>query len=38
MVHGFAGLAAQGATGNSRETLASKKVVLQSVLKSLEIK
>jgi len=38
MVHGFAGLAAQGATGNSGETLASKKVVLQSVLKSLEIK
>ena len=37
MVHGFAGLAAQGATGNSGETLASKKVVLQSVLKSLEI-
>ena len=38
MVHGFAGLAAQGATGNSGETLASKKVVLQSVLNSLEIK
>ena len=38
MVHGFAGLAANGATGNSGETLASKKVVLQSVLKSLEIK
>ena len=38
MVHGFAGLAAQGATGNSGETLASKKIVLQSVLKSLEIK
>ena len=38
MVHGFAGLAAQGSTGNSGETLASKKVVLQSVLKSLEIK
>ena len=38
MVHGIAGLAAQGATGNSGETLASKKVVLQSVLKSLEIK
>ena len=38
MVHGFAGLAAQGATGNSGETLASKKVVLQSVLKCLEIK
>jgi AcrR family transcriptional regulator len=38
MVHGFAALAAQGATGNSGETLASKKVVLQSVLKSLEIK
>jgi len=38
MVHGFAGLAAQGATGNSGETLASKNVVLQSVLNSLEIK
>jgi hypothetical protein len=38
MVHGFAGLAAQGATGNSGETLASKKVVLQSALKCLEIK
>ena len=38
MVHGFAGLAAQGATVNSGETLASKKIVLQSVLKSLEIK
>ena len=38
MVHGFAGLAAQGSTGNSGETLASKKIVLQSVLKSLEIK
>ena len=38
MVHGFTGLAAQGATGNSGETLASKKVVLQSVLKCLEIK
>ena len=38
MVHGFAGLTAQGATGNSGETLASKKVVLQSVLNSLEIK
>lgn len=38
MVHGFAGLAANGATGNSGATLASKKVVLQSVLKSLEIK
>jgi hypothetical protein len=38
MVHGFAGLAAQGATGNSGETLASKKDVLMAVLKSLEIK
>jgi AcrR family transcriptional regulator len=28
MVHGFAGLAAQGATGNSGETLSSKKDVL----------
>ena len=38
MVHGFAGLAAQGATGNSGETLASKKIVLSAVLKSLNIK
>jgi len=38
MVHGFAGLAAQGATGNSGETLASKRDVLMAVLKSLEIK
>ena len=38
MVHGFAGLAAQGATGNSGETLASKKDVLMAVLKSLDIK
>ena len=38
MVHGFAGLAAQGATGNSGETLSSKKDVLLAVLKSLEIK
>jgi len=38
MVHGFAGLAAQGATGNSDETLSSKKDVLLAVLKSLEIK
>ena len=38
MVHGFAGLAAQGATGNSGETLASKKTVLSAVLKSLNIK
>ncbi|MCX6417427.1 MAG: hypothetical protein NT097_06530, partial [Actinobacteria bacterium] len=38
MVHGFAGLAAQGATGNSNETLASKKDVLAAVLKSLDIK
>jgi AcrR family transcriptional regulator len=38
MVHGFAGLAAQGATGNSGETLASKKDILMAVLKSLEIK
>jgi AcrR family transcriptional regulator len=37
MVHGFAGLAAQGATGNSAETQASKKIVLLSVLKSLGI-
>ena len=38
MVHGFAGLAAQGATGTDEETNASKDVVLRSVLKSLEIK
>jgi AcrR family transcriptional regulator len=38
MVHGFAGLAAQGATGNSSETLASKRDVLLAVLKSLDIK
>ena len=38
MVHGFAGLAAQGATGNAGETLASKKDVLLAVLKSLDIK
>jgi AcrR family transcriptional regulator len=37
MVHGFAGLAAQGATGNAGETLASKRDVLKAVLKSLEI-
>jgi hypothetical protein len=38
LVHGFAGLAAQGATGNSGETLASKEVVLNAVLKSLNVK
>jgi hypothetical protein len=38
MVHGFAGLAAQGATGNAEETLASKRDVLMAVLKSLDIK
>jgi AcrR family transcriptional regulator len=38
MAHGFAGLAAQGATGNSDETLSSKKDVLLAVLKSLDIK
>ena len=37
MVHGFAGLAAQGATGNAGEMLASKRDVLKAVLKSLEI-
>ena len=37
LVHGYAGLAAQGATGNSGETLASKAVVLNAVLKSLDI-
>ncbi len=38
MVHGFSGLAAQGATGTVQATQASKKVVLRSVLKSLDIK
>ena len=38
MVHGFAGLAAQGATGNSGATLSSKKDVLMAVLKSLDMK
>jgi AcrR family transcriptional regulator len=38
LVHGFAGLAAQGATGNPMETLASKNDVLAAVLGSLEIK
>jgi AcrR family transcriptional regulator len=38
MVHGFAGLAAQGATGTVQETNASKKDVLLAVLKSLDIK
>jgi hypothetical protein len=38
MVHGFTGLAAQGATGTVQETNASKKDVLHSVLKSLDIK
>jgi AcrR family transcriptional regulator len=37
MVHGFAGLAAQGATGSVQETNASKKDVLLAVLKSLDI-
>lgn len=38
MAHGFAGLAAQGKTGNAGETLTSKKDVLLAVLKSLDIK
>ena len=38
MVHGFAGLAAQGATGSVQETNASKKDVLLALLKSLDIK
>jgi AcrR family transcriptional regulator len=38
MVHGFAGLAAQGATGTAQETSESKRDVLLAVLKSLEIK
>jgi hypothetical protein len=37
MVHGFAGLAAQGATGSPKETLASKNEVLNAALKSLDI-
>ncbi|MFM6940746.1 MAG: TetR/AcrR family transcriptional regulator [Candidatus Planktophila sp.] len=37
MVHGFAGLAAQGFTGTERETKASMKIVLNSVLRSLGI-
>jgi len=37
MVHGFAGLAAQGATGSVQETNSSKKDVLLAVLKSLDI-
>ena len=38
MVHGFAGLAAQGATGSPKETLVSKKEVLFAALKSLDIR
>ena len=38
MVHGFAGLAAQGATGSVQEANSSKKDVLLAVLKSLDIK
>ena len=38
MVHGFAGLAAQGTTGTAAQTKASKDDVLTAVLKSLEIK
>jgi hypothetical protein len=38
LVHGFAGLAAQGATGNPKETLASKNDVLAAALKSLDIR
>lgn len=38
LVHGFAGLAAQGATGNPMETLASKNDVLDAALKSLDIR
>lgn len=38
MVHGFAGLAAQGFSGSERETKASTKIVLNSVLRSLGIK
>ena len=38
MVHGFAGLAAQGFTGTNKETAAATKVVLNSVLRSLGVK
>ena len=38
MVHGFAGLAAQGATGSVQETNASKSDIMDAVLKSLDIK
>ena len=38
MVHGFAGLAAQGATGTLQETNSSKRDALMAVLKSLDIK
>ena len=38
MVHGFAGLAAQGATGSAGETLASKRDILMAALKALDIK
>ena len=38
MVHGFAGLAAQGATGNAGETLASKRDILMAAIKALDIK
>jgi len=38
MVHGFAGLAAQGATGTAQATNSSKKDVLLAVLQSLDIK
>lgn len=38
MVHGFAGLAAQGFTGSEKETKKSMEIVLNSVLKSLGIK
>jgi hypothetical protein len=37
LVHGFAGLAAQGATGNPKATLASKNEILAATLKSLDI-
>jgi AcrR family transcriptional regulator len=38
MVHGFAGLAAQGFSGSAKETQDSTKIVLNSVLRSLGIK
>jgi AcrR family transcriptional regulator len=38
LVHGYAGLAAQDATGSAQQTIASKNVILDAALKSLDIK